>query len=73
MDLTIVIPCYNESHNITILLDQLFQCFSEHSIVGEVIVVDDDSPDRIWQQVELYHVGSKRWVFNTSSVELRNT
>jgi dolichol-phosphate mannosyltransferase len=54
MDLSIIIPSYNESQNITILLDELFKCFSENKIAGEAIVVDDDSPDMTWQHVEHY-------------------
>ncbi|HXG30858.1 MAG TPA: polyprenol monophosphomannose synthase [Thermodesulfobacteriota bacterium] len=49
MDLTVVIPTYNEAENIPILLDKVFREFRKHGLDGEVIVVDDDSPDGTWE------------------------
>lgn len=48
--LSLVIPTYNESKNIVELVSQVAQalqraCPNEH----EIIVVDDDSPDRTWE------------------------
>jgi dolichol-phosphate mannosyltransferase len=48
MDLSIIIPTYNEAENIVPLLAQVFQVLRDNDIDGEVIVVDDDSPDRTW-------------------------
>jgi len=45
MDLSIVIPTYNEKENIAILLGQIFSVFKLSKINGEVIIVDDNSPD----------------------------
>lgn len=45
MKLSIVIPTYNEKGNIAPLLDRLFSTFSRNGIKGEVIIVDDNSPD----------------------------
>jgi dolichol-phosphate mannosyltransferase len=49
-DYTIVIPTYNERENITKLLGKL-----EKRLKGlnyQIIVADDDSPDRTWEAVE---------------------
>ena len=49
MDLTVVIPTYNEAKNIPILVQRIFQIFREHSFEAEVIIVDDNSPDETWE------------------------
>ncbi len=43
--ISIVIPTYNERENIAILIPRIFGTFSEHGLEGEVVVVDDNSPD----------------------------
>jgi len=45
IDLSIVIPTYNEQQNIRILLDQWKMVCDLRSEEIEIIVVDDDSPD----------------------------
>lgn len=45
MDLSIIIPTYNEKENIQILLKKIQNEFEENNIHGEIIVVDDNSPD----------------------------
>jgi len=45
MDLSIVIPTYDEKENILTLLKKINKEFKENKIKGEVIVVDDGSPD----------------------------
>jgi dolichol-phosphate mannosyltransferase len=45
-DLTVIIPTFNEEaniHNIVMAVDAVFH---EHSINGQILVVDDNSPDR---------------------------
>jgi dolichol-phosphate mannosyltransferase len=49
MDLSIIIPTYNEAENLAPLLAQVFQVLKDNDIRGEVIIVDDDSPDRTWE------------------------
>jgi len=49
MDLSIIVPTYNESENLEALLAQVFQVLKDNDIRGEVIIVDDDSPDRTWE------------------------
>jgi len=45
MKVSIIIPTYNERENLPILLEKIFRVFKENSIDGEVVVVDDASPD----------------------------
>lgn len=46
---SIILPTYNERENIERLIKEVFS-FLGHK--AEIIVVDDDSPDRTWQKVE---------------------
>jgi dolichol-phosphate mannosyltransferase len=53
IDLSLVLPTYNEGANITAVLEQVMARLD--SIAGlnyEIIVVDDDSPDRTWELAE---------------------
>jgi dolichol-phosphate mannosyltransferase len=52
MDITLVIPTYNESGNIAILVAKVFEVFNDNNLNGHVIVVDDDSPDQTWKVAE---------------------
>jgi len=52
MDLSIIIPTYNEKENIQKLLERIYSEFKKNNIKGEVIVVDDGSPDRTGEVVE---------------------
>ena len=45
MKLSLVIPTYNEKENIQKLLLLLKDHFDKNQINGEIIVVDDNSPD----------------------------
>lgn len=44
-DVSIIIPTYNERENIAILLPRIFGVFEKSGIKGEVLIVDDNSPD----------------------------
>jgi len=51
VDLSLVLPTYNEFQNIAAVLEQLTAHLD--SVTGlsyEIIVVDDDSPDRTWEK-----------------------
>jgi dolichol-phosphate mannosyltransferase len=52
MKLSLVIPTYNEVENISYLIKKIFLEFSKFKIEGEVIIVDDNSPDKTWKVVE---------------------
>lgn len=45
-DISIILPTYNERENLPILVERLDAELSESY---EIIVVDDDSPDRTWE------------------------
>ena len=45
MDLSLIIPTYNEKDNIQILLEKINEEFENNKISGEVIIIDDSSPD----------------------------
>ncbi len=46
--LSVVVPTYNEAENITVLIDALEAALG--GVDHEIIVVDDDSPDRTWER-----------------------
>ena len=53
VDLSLVLPTYNEGANIIAVLEQLIARLDSISgLTYEIIVVDDDSPDRTWEKVE---------------------
>jgi dolichol-phosphate mannosyltransferase len=57
-DLSVVIPTYNERENIQILLQKIDAALTD--VDYEVVVVDDDSPDKTWQLVESLSRSDKR-------------
>ena len=52
MDVSVVVPTYNERENISKLVSGVFEEFRKNGISGELIVVDDNSPDKTWEIVE---------------------
>lgn len=52
MLLSLVIPTYNERQNIVTLIQRVTPALEKALDHFEIIVVDDDSPDRTWQAVE---------------------
>jgi dolichol-phosphate mannosyltransferase len=47
-DLSIVLPTYNEAKNLRALVESIDEVLRETAYAYEVVVVDDDSPDRTW-------------------------
>lgn len=45
MGVSVILPTYNESENIAALSESLLSILNSHRIEGEVIIVDDNSPD----------------------------
>jgi len=45
MKITLIIPTYCEKENLPILIKSIFNIFEENLIQGNVIIVDDNSPD----------------------------
>ncbi len=50
IQVSIIVPTYNEARNINELLDRVHASLQDFS--HEIIVVDDDSPDKTWEIVE---------------------
>jgi dolichol-phosphate mannosyltransferase len=44
-DLTVIIPTFNEAANIRKIVSEVDAVFSKNSLNGEILVVDDNSPD----------------------------
>ena len=51
MNVSVLIPTYNEEGNISKLITAIQNVFSESKIEGEIIVIDDNSPDGTWKIV----------------------
>jgi len=49
---SIVIPTYNENENIRELVQEIFRVLDKGKMRGEIIVVDDNSPDGTWKTVK---------------------
>lgn len=49
---SVIIPTYNERENITTTIDRCSRVLGATEYEYELIVVDDDSPDRTWELVE---------------------
>ena len=50
--LSLVVPTYNESGNIGPLVRRIADALDRAGITFDIVVVDDDSPDRTWQTAQ---------------------
>ncbi|HIE34141.1 MAG TPA: polyprenol monophosphomannose synthase [Candidatus Altiarchaeales archaeon] len=50
--ISIIIPTYNERENIKILIPKIFEVLESNSLKGNLIIVDDSSPDGTALEVE---------------------
>jgi dolichol-phosphate mannosyltransferase len=53
VDVSIIVPTYNESHNIIGLLESIENSLPR-SLLSEVVIVDDNSPDKTGEIAETY-------------------
>jgi dolichol-phosphate mannosyltransferase len=44
--ISVILPTYNESENIRVIVPRIFDVLTRSRLEGEIIVVDDNSPDR---------------------------
>lgn len=62
-DFTVVVPTYNEKENAEKLVKYFLKMFDDKRLKGELMIVDDDSPDKTWKVV-------KKWEEKDSRVRL---
>ena len=55
MNLSIIVPLYNEEESLPELAAWIERVTTEHSLTYEVLMVDDGSDDRSWEVVEKLH------------------
>ena len=51
VELSVVVPFWNEEQNVTALAEQVFRAFQNEGRVVELVLVDDASTDGTWQQM----------------------
>lgn len=54
IDITLMVPCYNEEGNVTLTLDNIRGAISRLNVAYEIIVIDDCSADRTSDKVREY-------------------
>ena len=62
MDLSIVIPLYNEGESIIELNSSIYNILSKSDVKFELIYVDDGSTDNSWKN--LIEISKKLWKIN---------
>ena len=50
-EVSVVIPVYKAENSLPELIDRLERTVREHGLVAEIILVNDDSPDRTWNVI----------------------
>jgi len=61
LDISVVIPVYNEEDNIPPLYDELSAALNELGLSYEVIVIDDGSKDDSFNRLKAIHEKDPRW------------
>lgn len=54
---TVILPTYNEAENVETAIDRCRAALAAHT--AEILVVDDDSPDRTWQLVRTAYTNAR--------------
>lgn len=52
MDISVVIPLFNEQENVSLLADKLDKSLANSGLSYEIILVDDGSTDETWQELK---------------------
>lgn len=58
MDISIVVPLFNEEESLPHLASWIDRVMSEHGFSYEVVMVDDGSNDKSWQVIEQLHASN---------------
>ena len=61
MDISIVVPLFNEDESLPHLTEWIDRVMEEHHFDYEVIMVDDGSKDKSWQVIEELHAKNPRY------------
>jgi len=61
LELSLVIPCYNESQVLPLLRRSLLECLEPTGLTWEVILVDDGSRDDTFAQLSAMHAADPRF------------
>ena len=61
MDISIIVPLYNEDESLPHLAEWIDRVMNEHHFDYEVIMVDDGSKDNSWQVIEKLHADNPRY------------
>jgi len=61
MDISIIVPLYNEDESLPHLAEWIDRVMAEHGFDYEVIMVDDGSHDNSWQVIEGLHEKNPRY------------
>ncbi|MEW6618562.1 MAG: polyprenol monophosphomannose synthase [bacterium] len=59
MELSVVIPTYNEKGNIEILVPAIQEVFKDNKIDGEIVIIDDNSTDGTIETVKQFALQNK--------------
>ena len=55
MNISVVVPCYNEHDNITELYERLIKTFNKNKLdLGKIILIDDGSNDNTWNKISQF-------------------
>jgi len=60
MDISVVVPVYNEEESLPELCSWIGKVMHQHHFTYEVIMVDDGSSDRSWKVIEELHAADER-------------
>jgi glycosyltransferase involved in cell wall biosynthesis len=55
MDVSVVIPLFNEEESLPELCDWIVRVMAEHSFSYEILLIDDGSNDKSWEVIEHLH------------------
>src|SRR5262245_15570748 len=69
-DLSVVVPCFNEEHNVRELVRRVLETFREGGVRGGLVLVDAGSPDAtrsVIAEVEAAHAGVVRGVLHPAN------
>ena len=55
MDISVVVPLYNEAESLPELATWIERVMNEHGYTYEVLMINDGSTDKSWQVIEQLH------------------